>query len=531
MGRSCHESDSENSSSSEAESSSSGSESESGERAGFCARCFPWCNGYRSSREIDEQALSGPKERGFTIENTGKNINDYFDLDQKMPLGEGGFATVRKARCKLTGNARAVKCVSRKMSSGDQYRLDMEIRTTQSMDHPNIVRMYEAFQDSRTIYLVMELCQGGDLYDAIISQVSMSEADTGILMEQIFRGCVYMHEAGVCHRDLKPENFLLWKNGPIKGNVLKIIDFGIAAHFNAARPETAEMKSKRGTPYYVAPEVMSRPSYNEKCDLWSAGVILYILLCGMTPWGKVKDDEVMKKVIKGKFNFNPAPFRSVSQAAKDLICRLLEMDTRKRYSAKQALSDPWVRETAARQTSPLSMEVVQNLRNFSKGNQLKKAALHVLARHQDENVLERLREYFLELDEDGDGTITFKELHAGLVRSGIRNLNIQELERICADMDSDNSGQIDYTEFLTAAMGAREWKDVIQEREYWAAFRVFDKNDDGKISPDELLEMLKVQKADGNIAQEQMQSIMREVDTNGDGEIDFEEFVVMMRRQ
>merc|ERR1719334_1449185 len=147
------------------------------------------------------------------------------------------------------------------------------------MDHPNIIKLFETFEDHRNIYLVMELCSGGELFDRIIATGHFSEKEAAVLMQQIIRAVYYMHENSICHRDLKPENFLFMTKDPIESNYLKIIDFGLSCKFS---PDKV-METKAGTPYYVAPQVLSG-KYDHQSDIWSCGVIMYVLLCGYPPF-------------------------------------------------------------------------------------------------------------------------------------------------------------------------------------------------------------------------------------------------------
>ncbi|CAE7337987.1 CPK17 [Symbiodinium sp. CCMP2456] len=216
---------------------------------------------------------------------------------------------------------------------------------------------------------------------------------------------------------------------PTPDNVLKIIDFGIAAHFEASRHSVASFSSKVGTPYYVAPEVLPRfPRYSEKVDCWSAGVVLYILLSGIFPFKEEGTTATLQKVRTAKCTFPPEAFQGVSRAAKELIKKLLQKSPEQRLSAKEALRDPWLTSSASLPTASLSSAVMENLRKYSVEHRFKKAALHVLARQQDDGSLTALRQVFTELDQDGDGIITFNEL--------------KDLQHLARAVDADGSGEI-----------------------------------------------------------------------------------------
>lgn len=495
----------------------------SDDRGGCCQRWDNCWNDLGSFKRKGQIKARGPALKAFNVENSGKDVSEYFTISRKKPLGEGGFAIVCRAVEKRTRQERAVKCIL-KSRVPDSERLQHEIRTMLAMDHPNIIKLFQSFEDNQQIYLVMELCAGGELFDVVVEQGRMSEADTAVIMQQMLRALVYMHEAGVCHRDMKPENFLFLRKAPIKSNVLKVVDFGIAANFEEGH---ASFSTKVGTPYYVAPEVLGRwARYDEKCDCWSAGVILYVLLSGILPLKGKNTQDTLRKVVAGSYSFPPSIFDSVSAQAKDLIKKLLEKSPSQRLSAKQAMQHTWLRETAPHHSAPLSQSVISNLQAFRNEHRLKKAALHILARHQDDQILDQLRDIFLELDDDGDGIITATELQKGLSSAGVTSMAHQEVKELLKAVDADGDGQIDYTEFLAASM---QRQSVVRESECWAAFRVFDKNDDGRISQSELAEVLNSQEVNSAVSKEQIAKIVKEVDADGDGFIDFNEFMAMMQ--
>merc|ERR1719437_121058 len=194
-------------------------------------------------------------------------------------------------------------------------------------------------------------------------------------MKQIIHAIYYMHNNMICHRDLKPENFLFMSRDPIDNNLLKIIDFGLSCKFEKGQVLT----TKAGTPYYVAPQVLSG-KYDQSSDLWSAGVIMYVMLCGYPPFFGETDAEVLSKVRLGNFFFNQADWKNVSEDAKNLIRMMLKMNPRDRYTAEQTLNHEWIKNKApkAKQVS-LQSNFVDNLRNFRSQNKLKKAALHIIA--------------------------------------------------------------------------------------------------------------------------------------------------------
>eukprot|EP00435_Cladocopium_sp_Y103_P054349 s1338_g17.t1 len=327
----------------------------------------------------------------------------------------------------------------------------------------------------------------------------------------------------VTHRDLKPENFLFTSKEPIEKNFLKIIDFGLSCKYTDGQV----LQTKAGTPYYVAPQVL-HGKYDQAADLWSCGVIMFVLLCGYPPFFGDSDAEVLAKVKTGSYSFNPADWKNVSEDAKNLIRQLLKMNPKERYTAEAALNHEWIKLKAPKATNvSLQSNFVDNLRHFRSQNKLKKAALHIIAGQLNEDQIKQLRDVFMMIDGNGDGFLTVNELKEGLAKAGLKDIP-QDLLQIMQEVDSDGSGNIDYTEFLAATLDKRMY---IQEDVCWSAFRVFDRNGDGKISMEELQQVLGSNEVEEVVGVKALADLMLEVDGNGDGFIDFKEFLAMMRGQ
>mmetsp|Transcript_65300 Transcript_65300/g.181580 ORF Transcript_65300/g.181580 Transcript_65300/m.181580 type:complete len:503 (+) Transcript_65300:93-1601(+) len=466
-----------------------------------------------------EVAEGGFCNQNFIIENTGK-LQDFYELDRKK-IGEGSYGSVVKAKNKSTGASRAVKSIPKDHMKNIE-RFKQEIAIMKMMDHPNIIKLYESFEDRKNIYLVMELCTGGELFDRIIEAGHFTEMQAAIIMQQIVRAIYYMHENHVCHRDLKPENFIFMTTDPIEKAHLKIIDFGLSCAF---KPDQV-LSTKAGTPYYVAPQVLAG-KYDHLSDLWSCGVIMYVLMCGYPPFFGETDAEVLSKVRLGNFSFNASDWKNVSEDAKNLIRMLLKMNPRDRYTAEQALNHIWIRNKAPKaNNASLQDGLVDNLRGFRSQNKLKKAALHIIAKQLNEDQIKSLREVFMNLDSNGDGKLTVNEMKEGISKAGLKEIP-GDLQKIMEEVDSDGSGVIDYTEFLAATLDKRLY---LKDDVVWAAFQTFDRNGDGQISQDELKQVL----GDGDVAEVMgattIQQLMTEIDGNDDGVIDFQEFMAMMQK-
>jgi len=484
------------------------------------------CGASSTKTDTKDQELSksknsstGFKASRLIVDNKGK-IQEFYDIDKKK-LGEGSYGSVSKGKNKKTGATRAIKSIGKAQMKGKEDKLKMEIEVMKLLDHPNICKLHESFEDHRNIYLVMELCVGGELFDKIIDAGHFSEVQAALIMQQMFRSLYYLHFQNITHRDLKPENFILATKDPIEKSTLKLIDFGLAKKFKKGQVLT----TKAGTPYYVAPQVLNG-KYDESADMWSLGVIMFVMLCGYPPFHGDNDQEVLDKVKQARFHFAPADWKDVSEDAKELIQKLLAFNPLDRHSAEQALNHVWVKNQAPKAKDvKLQQNFVDKLRGFRSENKLKKAALHVIASSMDDKQIKALRETFQALDENGDGLLTAAELKEGLEKSGLQELP-PDLQEIMEGLDADGSGVIDYTEFLAATL---DKKTYMEEAALWNAFRIFDRDGNGSISKEELSQVL----ADGDVKNKfakDIEALMKDVDGNGDGEIDFEEFVQMMRK-
>jgi len=288
--------------------------------------------------------------------------------------------------------------------------------------------------------------------------------------------------------------------------------------------ENQVLTTKAGTPYYVAPQVLAG-KYDQLSDIWSCGVIMYVLLCGYPPFFGETDAEVLSKVRLGNFSFNQADWKNISEDAKNLIRKMLKMQPKDRCTADEALNNDWIKKKAPKATGgEIGASMVENLKGFRSQNKLKKVALHVIASQLGEDQIKTLRETFMKLDSNGDGKMTVSELKEGISKAGLKEIP-PDLKAIMDDIDADGSGEIDYTEFLAATL---DKKVYMQEDVCWNAFKNFDRNNDGKISQDELKVILGDPSV-RNQANVEIAEILKQFDGDGDGFIDFQEFMQLMR--
>eukprot|EP00746_Dinoflagellata_sp_MGD_P009654 gnl/MRDRNA2_/MRDRNA2_119682_c0_seq1.p1 gnl/MRDRNA2_/MRDRNA2_119682_c0~~gnl/MRDRNA2_/MRDRNA2_119682_c0_seq1.p1 ORF type:complete len:472 (-),score=111.78 gnl/MRDRNA2_/MRDRNA2_119682_c0_seq1:62-1477(-) len=459
----------------------------------------------------------------FAHENKGK-LSEFYDLDKKK-IGEGSYGSVFKAKHKDTQALRAVKNIDKK-GIKDPKKFELEMSIMKEIDHPNVVRLYETFMDFKSYYLVMEICDGGELFDRILEEGEtggFTEEKVATFMKQILGAMYYIHSHNIAHRDIKPENFLMQdKNKNSSGyNTIKVIDFGLACKFS----EGTKMTTKAGTPYYVAPQVL-QGSYDHKCDIWSCGVIMYILLCGYPPFYGDSDNEILAMVRKGEFDFPDEEWDSVDPRTKEIIKEMLCFDDSKRPEAQVLLEREWIQGKAEKNesiSSKMGQKIKENLKKFNQARMLKKSAITVIATQLADKDIDLMKKAFKAVDANGDGVISVTEMTSILKKL---DLSDSEAKQTLEQLDSDGSGAIDYTEFIAAVMD----KSLFTKREnLWMAFRAFDENQDGKISKEELKKFLAGDHG-SSISDAKILQMIKEVDKDGDGHIDFDEFVNFMEK-
>ena len=389
------------------------------------------------------------------------------------------------------------------------------------MDHPNIVKLYEVFESQNSLYLIMEECCGGELFDRILHRINTNnmytEREACLLMKQIIGAIEYCHNNGIAHRDLKPENLLYLKEGSEENNPLKIADFGLSQSINLKKMLT----SKVGTSYYVPPEILAG-NYTEKCDIWSAGIILYILLSGEPPFNGPNDETIFARIKTYKYEFPEQKWSKISVEAKDLLSKMLIQED-KRLSASQVLQHPWfdIIKNEKITFEKLNFGKDNFFKEYKDSNQLKKIVLLYIASKLEENEILDLKNLFKAFDKDENGQIDYKEFEQGLMELNSEELNKDEIRQFFNDIDADNNGKIDYTEFIAATLQ----KQIFLKKEtLFEAFSALDSDRDCKITKEELMKILRLQPKEDKFAIK----LIELADKNGDGVIDYKEFLQMM---
>ncbi|MBA0684125.1 hypothetical protein Goari_025728, partial [Gossypium aridum] len=331
-------------------------------------------------------------------------------------LGRGQFGVTHLCTCKQTGEQFACKTIAKRKLANKEDIEDVR-REVQIMHHltgqANIVELKGAYEDNHSVYLVMELCAGGELFDRIIAKGHYTERAAASLLRTIVQIVHTCHSMGVIHRDLKPENFLLLNKD--ENSPLKATDFGLSVFYKPGE----EFRDIVGSAYYIAPEVLKK-RYGPEADIWSIGVMLYILLSGVPPFWAESENGIFTAVLRGHVDFSTAPWPSISAQAKDLVKKMLAVDPKQRLTAVQVLKHPWIKVDGEAPDTPLDNAVLSRLKQFKAMNQFKKVALRVIAGCLSEEEIMGLKEMFKGMDTDNSGTITLEELRQGLAKQGTK---------------------------------------------------------------------------------------------------------------
>jgi calcium-dependent protein kinase len=339
-------------------------------------------------------------------------------------------------------------------------------------------------------------------------------------MRQLLSSVAYCHSHRIVHRDLKPENLLFESNRD--DALLKVIDFGTSQFFDPDK----KMKTKQGTPYYIAPEVIKK-NYNEKCDVWSCGVIMFVLLSGKPPYLGNGEKEILEQVSKGALNLDIPEIKALSVEAKNLLYSMLKVTPSKRCTALQALNHPWIKKNEQSQNcNTEQVAVLNNLHKFQAHTKLEQAVyLYIMTQLISNKEKDDLRKVFESMDINHDGQLSKDELIEGYTKISKSRVEAEAMvNEIMAEADPDGNGVLDYTEFLVATCNK---KTMLSEESLLRTFKMFDDDSSGYITIDEVKMILGCGKT---ISEEAWKSVIEEVDQNGDGKISYEEFKGMMMK-
>ena len=390
-------------------------------------------------------------------------------------IGSGLYGIIKKCTHKRSLLNYAVKVISKSglpRALVNDRGLYKQIEVLKKIDHPCVLRIHEYYEDLNNYYIVMDYYLGGDLFDKMAEKGKLPEADCSMIIWQILSTLSYLHSQNIIHRDIKPENIVLEDNDT---NIsVKIIDFD-----NAIETE-GPVKGMVGTLEYMAPEVLST-YYDEKCDMWSLGVLMYVILSGYSPFGSENIEVLKLNIKKGKFSLEGRIWMEVSPAAKDLIQKLLEVNPKKRLSAADALKHPWVHNSNINNTEALSS--LLRVKEFSNHSKVREVLYtYILSHIIPHEKIKSLKLAFQQLDLNSNGKLSKDEILYALGFCMEAQDAEEAAERIFSNGDSDRNGFLEYSEFLRAAI---EHKDLLSDENIEKAFLMIDNTGDGVVTYDE----------------------------------------------
>ncbi|XP_073128683.1 CDPK-related kinase 5-like isoform X2 [Henckelia pumila] len=429
-------------------------------------------------KEVSE-AAGLDKSFGFS-----KNFYNKYDLGEEVGRGHFGYTCRAKfKKGELKGQEVAVKVIPKaKMTTAiaiEDVRKEVKILRALT-GHSNLIQFYDAYEDHDNVYVVMELCEGGELLDRILSRGGKySEDDAKTVMMQILNVVSFCHLQGVVHRDLKPENFLFTSKD--ENSPLKAIDFGLS---DFVKPDE-RLNDIVGSAYYVAPEVLHR-SYSTEADVWSIGVIAYILLCGSRPFWARTESGIFRAVVKAEPTYDEPPWPTLSSEAKDFVKRLLNKDPRKRMTAAQAMCHPWIRNTNDIKV-PLDISIFKLMKAYMRSSPLRKAALRALSKTLTVDELFYLKEQFAMLEPNKNGTISLDNIKAALKKYATDAMNESRIYDFLASLNALQYRRMDFVEFCAAALSVYQLEALDRwEQHARCAYELFEKEGNRTIMIEEL---------------------------------------------
>ena len=481
-------------------------------------------DGKKDNKKIEGRAASSFHQALVQEHNEGVRIDDVYAIewDDNKALGSGATSTVRMCTHKVSGEVYALKTIELNRLTTDMRKsLLTEVEIMKQLDHPNIIKLLETYVDFHRLYIIMECCTGGELFDKLYEQPNnrFTEAECVNMGIKMVSSLKYLHDNNIFHRDLKLENFIFTRKDG--GGEIKMIDFGMSLNYL----EGQNFNSTCGTCYYMAPEVIDKSvPYTEACDMWSMGVIMYMLLSGIVPFGGRTDEEIQAKALVGKYSFLQKKWTGISEKAKSFVSDLLVKDPTKRMTATDALkhaflhnnTDSSIKHTDSEVLEKAEQEIhcITNLKQFKKFGLFKRAALAAIAFTLGENEISKMRDTFHKLDVEKNGVITYEEFQIVMHEHGV--MEDTECKRIFAAMDQDHMGVVKYSEFLAACVDEKTFSD---EKRMLDAFNRLDIDKSGTISRENLKTFL------GDIySEEAFERLFAEVDEDKTGEIKYHEF-------
>jgi len=396
------------------------------------------------------------KRQERKLSNTTLDIMEDFkevhqQYEYKKSLGYGRYGHVFLAECPKTRQQVAVKALSKFDTSISKLIEEVEILA--ELDHPNIVKYYKHCYSNKYLYIIMEYCEGEELFSEILKHGKFTEEETLVLMEKLARAVSHCHQLGIIHCDLKPENIMISPEGN-----LKVIDFGLSM-----RLDSSVYQGIAGTPFYIAPEIITQGLYTKAYDMWSLGITMHTMLTGYLPISGKDFDEISERIknYTGP-SFTSTKWKKVSPEAKDLLKRLLEPNYSARITVEEVLEHKWFVENK-KETLLCGSAILEALQRYSEFSEIKKNMLTFIVRNVSDIELKEYQRTFLETDKAKTGLITSKDLEAALSKAE-NKVSRKELEELTRKINQRGRDSISYSEFVAALIATRIREFLTEER-------------------------------------------------------------------
>jgi len=436
-----------------------------------------------------------------------------YDTSHSKLLGSGSFGTVSTVRHRETGDTFAVKVIETR-GANDIDALRLEIELHKQLDHPNICKILESFEDARSgrFYIIMEMLTGGMLVSRMKDhRHGYDEAHAAAMMEKMLSAVLYCHQHGIVHRDIKLDNMMFEDEG--EDAELKLIDFGFA---HSVRPGHEMMHAQLGTPSYMAPELWSEHDrlYDSSVDIWALGAVAYMLVSGIRPFHSDDKQKKASMIRHAPLAFPSKYWADISHEARDFCDKLMQKQPKDRLAASEAIKHPWITGRSRAHSAPSDAaralsghtEIIKSLEEYGDADELKHVALEVIAFSTPPKKLGDLRRIFQTIDTDDSGTIDIGEFENAM--KSVSTIALDDVRRIFQSIDVNDSGEIDYTEFLAATVSSHT--TCIGHKSLRAAFSMLDSDGDGLISRSDLNGAL-----EGLLSPASIDAVMKCADSKG----------------
>jgi len=476
-------------------------------------------NGETAS-DSTKPGIAGIKPIGRNMSIRLSGMPDYASIRNRYKLldlvGQGKFGVVYKAESKSNPDQlfaiKIVKCIN----AEDKKLIMDEVKILKDLDHPNIIKYYEAIEEDPYVFIVTEYCSGGELLERISGKTVLGESDAAEITSKVLMALNHCHSKGIAHRDIKPENIMYSNRNP--DAEIKIIDFGLAKRSDRY---LQSFKTIVGTPYFIAPEVIEG-NYSSSCDIWSVGVVLHLMLAGEVPFNGRNDTEIFRNIRKGTLSFDNPVWKRVTPPGQDLVSKLLDPDDSRRPTASEALKHEWFSlvKTYPPELDVLDPTIVNSIQSYHNATMFQKLCMNVFVKTLKDKEIHNLVIAFNMLDKEKNGFILAQDM-LKVFHEHHPDVDIKELaER----MNLQGNKPINYSQFIASAINAKEF--LTNER-LWALFKYLDVTSSDFLTAEDIREVIN-QNADRKYTIEEVKKMLEEVGIKQTDHISFEQFSKIM---